>query len=262
MLKYFELIKVSFLNRIDYRQELIMSLFVGVVIFAGQVVFWKAVFSGNEIVNGFTFKQILIYFLFARIISEIIDSRLGFKISDIINDGKISNYMLKPVRIKTWLIFEEIGRLSIDVMVKTGIYILLFVIFFGSIGVSFSNVMIFIFILILSLIISLNLYFLVGCTAFITDNANGINYSLRRGILFLAGGLIPISFFPDLFQNVINVLPFRYMFDFPIKVLTGKIFGFEIISGIGVQLLWVVVLWIITEFTLNFAIKRNQSVGI
>ena len=239
-----------------------MSFFVGIIIFAGQAVFWKAVFAENKIVNGFSFKQILVYYLFARIISEIIDSKLGFKISDIINDGKISNYMLKPVKIKTWLIFEEIGRLSIDVVIKTSIYVCLFLIFFGSIGVGLANVMLFILILLMSLIISLNLYFLVGCTAFITDNATGINYSLRRGILFLAGGLIPISFFPDFFQKIINVLPFKYMFDFPINVLTGKLGNMEIISGIGVQFIWVLVLWLMTELTLGFAIKHNQSVGI
>ena len=262
MLKYLELLKLSFINRLDHRQELVMSLLIGIIIFAGQAIFWKAVFRENEIVNGFTFKQILNYYLFARIISEIIESRLGFKVSDLIQKGEVSNYLLKPVKIKSWLFIEEAGRIGLDVIIKVGIYLALFILLFGSLDIKIENLPVFLVMLFLALIISLNLFFLVGCTAFMVDNASGINHSLRRFIMFLAGGLIPVSFFPEFMQKAINFLPFKYIFDFPVRALTNGMPNSEVLIGVTIQLVWAIALWVVSEIIFRSAIKHNQSVGI
>ncbi len=262
MNKYWQILKVSFINRLDYHQELFMSLFIGVIIFIGQAVFWLAVFDKKEVVNGFTFFQILQYYLFARIVSEIIDSKVGFKISDLVISGQVSNLLLRPINVPTWLFFQEVGQILIDLLVKTGVYILGFVFLLGPLHVQLKNIPLFLVSIIFSLAISFSLFLLAGCFAFWTDNATAMNYALRRIILFLAGGLVPIAFFPSLFQKILQFLPFYYMFNLPVKLLSNSVGQSEIFTGITVQIFWIITLWFIAKRIFSFAIKKNESVGL
>jgi len=57
MKKYLELIKITFINCLDYRKEIVTELIVGILVFAGQYVFWGMVFSDNETVKLIHFAR-------------------------------------------------------------------------------------------------------------------------------------------------------------------------------------------------------------
>jgi ABC-2 type transport system permease protein len=61
---------------------------------------------------------------------------------------------------------------------------------------------------------------------------------------FLMGALIPIPLMPDSLQRVLALLPFRYMADFPFRVYSGHIAGTEALTGLGIQLCWILFLTI------------------
>lgn len=262
MQKYLQLMKISLINRLDYRQELATTLFVGFLVFTGQAVFWSAVFDGREVVNGFTFSQILVYYLLARITSDIIDSKVGFKLTEMILSGQVSSFLLKPITFQVWLLFQEISQMVTDALIKALIYILIFLMIFGGVDIAFINIPMFVISMGLSFLIGFSIFFLVGCIAFWTENARSLNYALGRIILFLAGGLVPLAFFPDFLQDVIKILPFAYMFDLPVKILTDKIEYNEIFMGMGIQIIWIILLWFFAKRVFSWFVKHNESVGI
>ncbi|AEF82581.1 ABC transporter permease [Leadbettera azotonutricia] len=59
---------------------------------------------------------------------------------------------------------------------------------------------------------------------------------------FLMGALLPIPFMPEALQKALNVLPFRYIADFPFRVYSGNISGDEALIGLGIQVSWTLVL--------------------
>ena len=61
---------------------------------------------------------------------------------------------------------------------------------------------------------------------------------------FLMGALIPIPLMPDSLQRFLALLPFRYMADFPFRVYSGHIAGIEALTGLGIQLCWILFLTI------------------
>jgi ABC-2 type transport system permease protein len=262
MKKYLKLLKISFINRLDYRQELFMSLFIGVMIFTGQAVFWGAVFWDREVVNGFNYEDILVYYLFVRIVSEIVDSKLGFRLSDMIVDGQITNFLIKPFKIRLWVMFEEFGRIIPNLFFKAGVYTILYLIVFNSISINWIMLPLFLVVVMLSYLISYNIYFLVGCVAFWSDNSRSLNYTLGRIVMFLSGGLIPMSFFPGMMQDILKYLPFKYIFDLPISVITRDINWGEFGLGVAVQVVWIGILtWVVSTIFAR-AVKHNESVGI
>lgn len=77
----------------------------------------------------------------------------------------------------------------------------------------------------------------------------------------LSGGVIPIPFFPKLLQIVSNILPFRYISDFPFRFYVGNISFNEAYISIGVQLIWIIILIILGRLLIKKALKKAVVQG-
>ncbi|HBZ02316.1 MAG TPA: hypothetical protein DEO83_00685 [Lachnospiraceae bacterium] len=77
--------------------------------------------------------------------------------------------------------------------------------------------------------------------------------------MLLSGATIPLAFFPENLRKVVEYLPFRAVYDIPLKMLLKKD-GSDSIEGVlgmlGVQLLWCVVLTVAGNLFWNHAVKR------
>ncbi|MCJ7504059.1 MAG: ABC-2 family transporter protein, partial [Acidobacteriia bacterium] len=54
-----------------------------------------------------------------------------------------------------------------------------------------------------------------------------------------SGLLIPISFFPRIFQDVFSVLPFQYISYIPVLIYLRKISGGGIVKALALQVFWI-----------------------
>lgn len=80
-----------------------------------------------------------------------------------------------------------------------------------------------------------------------------ITYSLCG---FLAGLVIPIPLFPASIQKIFDFLPFRYVGDLPYKIYIGYIPIYTALWQIGIQIIWIVSLFIIGKLILNAKSKK------
>ena len=78
---------------------------------------------------------------------------------------------------------------------------------------------------------------------------------------FLAGGYVPIPFFPEPFRKIAEFLPFAAMQNMPLRIYSGNISGKEVIAGIGLQIFWLVILVILGKLLMNHSLKRVISQG-
>jgi len=78
---------------------------------------------------------------------------------------------------------------------------------------------------------------------------------------FLAGGYIPIPFFPEPFKKVAEILPFAAMQNMPLRIYSGDIAGVDAIRGIGLQLFWVAVMLAFGKFLMKRSLKRVVTQG-
>lgn len=77
----------------------------------------------------------------------------------------------------------------------------------------------------------------------------------------LSGLVIPIPFFPKYLQSITNILPFRYVSDFPFRLYVGNITINEGLIGLLVQLVWIVILVIIGNILMKKALKKAVIQG-
>ena len=58
------------------------------------------------------------------------------------------------------------------------------------------------------------------------------------GTEFLAGGVIPLPFFPDKLRDVMELLPFAAMQNVALRIYSGSISGSEAGRALFLQLFW------------------------
>ena len=78
---------------------------------------------------------------------------------------------------------------------------------------------------------------------------------------FLAGGYIPIPFFPEPFRSIAELLPFAAMQNMPLRIYSGDIGGMDAVRGIGLQLFWVVVMMLFGKWLMKRSLRRVITQG-
>jgi ABC-2 type transport system permease protein len=104
--------------------------------------------------------------------------------------------------------------------------------------------------------ISFMLRFLLNLIAFWTVDIRGF-----VGLYFvlvgpLCGLFVPVHMFPEPWRGVINALPFPWMFQAPIDVLSGRVLDLAAIKVIMIQGVWLAALLILCRIVLWRATQR------
>jgi ABC-2 type transport system permease protein len=101
----------------------------------------------------------------------------------------------------------------------------------------------------------------LGMVTFWTTRVSAL-FELFIGLeLLLSGRLVPLPLMPDWVEDVANLLPFKWSFYFPIETLVGDLSNRELLEGLGMQLLWIVVLTGLFLLVWRFAVRRYSAVG-
>jgi ABC-2 type transport system permease protein len=79
--------------------------------------------------------------------------------------------------------------------------------------------------------------------------------------LILSGRFVPMTLMPDWLQRVASYLPFQWTFFFPINALVGQSTPSELLTGLGMQLVWILTGLVIVNIVWHFGVRRFSSVG-
>ena len=97
---------------------------------------------------------------------------------------------------------------------------------------------------------------LVHTIGFYTYNEAGISSMLNSVMELLAGEMVPVALLPLLIQKGTYYLPFRLVCDLPFRLYSGNIGIMEGIFSIGLQILWIVILFVIGNLIVKSALKK------
>ena len=102
---------------------------------------------------------------------------------------------------------------------------------------------------------------LLGLITFWTTRVSAIFELVFAAELILSGRLVPMALMPEWVQRVANFLPFQWTFGYPIETLTGLLSPQELFSGLGIQLLWILIGIFFVNIVWKRGIRRFSSVG-
>lgn len=247
-----------------YRSHMVVSLFVGPVLFLVQLFIWQSVFSVRGTVNGFTLEQMIAYYAIVAVINYFIFDFADWNLQMLIRSGKLLTFLLRPVSHRYFALSQKIGHRTLGLWLELTPVLLIFVFVFkinlapayplwAALSVAFSFLLLFL------------INYCIGMTAFWLTNTDGI----RRMFMILrdvcAGVFIPLSFFPEALQKLMFFLPFQYIIYVPARVFIGsyELAGHTLSIPLVVMLqgVVVIVMWLLSGLLWRLGIRKFTGVG-
>ncbi|MBQ2946598.1 MAG: ABC-2 family transporter protein [Bacilli bacterium] len=130
-----------------------------------------------------------------------------------------------------------------------------------DLSITLPRLLLFMVVMILSIILMTVLVLLYHVICLITLDDKGIVNIFMVLSDILSGMAIPIPFFPSYLKNISNILPFRYITDFPFRLYVGNISINEGLFGLVIQIIWIIILVIIGRFITKKSLKKAVIQG-
>jgi ABC-2 type transport system permease protein len=102
---------------------------------------------------------------------------------------------------------------------------------------------------------------LLGMITFFTTRVGAIFELFFAAELVFSGRLVPMSLMPPVVQQVAAFLPFQWTFFFPIEVLVSPMSVQTMLTGLGIQLVWIALGWVAVKIMWKFSVRQFSAVG-
>jgi len=244
MRTYVSLLKVRFINGLQYRAAafggLTTQFFWGLML----VFIYKAFYGTDASAGGFTYKDLVSFvWLQQAFLSFFFLYDFDQELLEMITTGGISYELCRPVELyPVWYVKLLSKRLARGALRFAPVLLLGFLMPYPynlSPPQSPLSFLLFLATLFLGLILLVSISMLIYISIFKTTSAQGsINIFSILGEFF-AGMTIPIPLMPEWLRRICYALPFRWTSDLPLRVYSGGIGVNEALAGICVQIIWI-----------------------
>jgi ABC-2 type transport system permease protein len=181
-----------------------------------------------------------------------------------INDGTFSTYLVKPV-VHFWFVFwRELAQKTIYFI--AAMFELVAFVLLTKAHFVWQNNPKFLFFFVLAIVGAMFLYFLltylVSLLAFWSREAMGPRFLFEWFMEFSSGAFFPLDILSKNFLLAFQFLPFAYIIFFPLKIYLGKWSAGEMASGIGLQLIFIIVFAMLVLLAWKRGLRRYVGEGI
>lgn len=230
-----------------------------------QIVIWTAIFSSASVVSGYTRREMMTYVIIGWVFMYL-STNYGYEnyIKNDIHEGKLSNFLIKPINYLTYISSHAVGRAMFAFFIIIGQSVFFLYFFRHELiwDLSPARLAIFILMFFFAYIIKFYLSAIVGFIAFWTMEINGLYYVLNVVNRFLSGAFFPITFLPAIAVKASFSLPFIYTYYVPLQLYLGKISIQEGIRALSIQLFWIFALYIIVKFVFRRGLYKYEGTGM
>jgi len=237
MKKYLEIGKINFLNNIAYFSEFFLkSLFILIILFI-FVNIWKAIYSGKELIEGYTFAMMLWYMLMTESIVTS-GSTIIKEINADIQGGGIAYQLNKPYNYLGYYFVKSLSYKLISFTVTFVIGSILIYLMVGGFDINLGSIPLLIIPVFLALILDFFMLLCIALLAFWFEDTTSFRWIYDKILFTIGGMLVPLEIFPNWLANISNILPFSFAVYQPAKLFVN--FNFQrFLEVIGVQMAYI-----------------------
>lgn len=238
---YGQIVKTGIIRSLTYKFEVYGNILMQTIIMIASAYFWKALFKNADSVQGVTVNTMLVYTVVSAMISIVLSADVEWRIMKSVEKGTIAIDMMRPINVFSIYLAEDIAKL-ISLLFQNLLPVL--VIGMVIIGIpkpasAFAFLLFFVS-LVMAFFINWFIAVMFGMISFWAIEMSAIFQVKKHLIRLLSGAIIPIWFFPGWLQNILNALPFAYLYQLPLDIYIGAAKGADIAKGMLVQFIWLV----------------------
>lgn len=243
MNKYLYIMKTKIQTALSYRFDVISTIFVQCITMFAICYFWTAVYGETDSAQGVSGKDMLTYTTISILMGNLLTMNVQHRIVDSIRTGNVALDMLKPMNIYVSYLAEDFGEAVVAFFQKVLPLCIISSLMFGlPKAASAMHFFLFLCSFVCSYFINWLLAAMIGLWAFRTFSMGPMMAVKTYIIKLLSGSIIPVWFFPDMLQQVLEVLPFVNIYQTPLGIYIGKYSIQSALGHMAVQLFWDVAL--------------------
>ncbi len=246
--KYVSLFMAAVQRAIAYRNTTLLTLAVNLIWVVIPYFLWRSVFEANPEVGSFDWERMRTYILVAYGVNILLTFRVEVRIIDAIRRGTIATELLRPIRYLGAHLAEATGAAFIDGLLSIPVVVVLGAFVFHILPpASLVTFLLFIISVVLGFFIKFMISFITSLICFWTLNALGLLWARAAVNNILSGALIPLEFLPGVIQTIARWSPFQAIVHTPLAIYFGNLGGLELVQALGLQVLWIGILWLVAR---------------
>lgn len=257
-------LKISLKNKMVYRIDFIIDIFLSPVIFLITQVLWTVIYSYNNLteISGFTLNDNLSYLAISYIIGYFVWTSILNDVGELIQYGNLGGVLLQPQSLLEVQLSEILGKKLPSFFIKAPLTLLLIILIFNiNIPISFQSLFFFLISISLSVLIQNLFMFSLGLLTFFEKSYWIFNMLASFLIEVFSGYFMPIDFYPNFLKTIINVLPFKHIFYSPNMIFLNKYSLSQILQTLLIQSIWVIFFYLISKLILKLGRNKFTSQG-
>ena len=231
-----------------YRFEFFVKIIYGLIAMYGAHCLWTALYTQDPALLERSLPSTTTYAMLAMALDIVFypsgDNSVDRYMSERVRSGSIDTDLLRPINFQVQQFFRNSSYvLAVTVILVLPACIVGILLLDMQLPASLTHMLAFVMSLVLAYLVLFSMNFLLGLVSMITLNIKHISWAYRSMIGLFSGKLIPLWIFPNEMQRIINLLPFRCVFDIPLNIYTGELQGSALLWQMLLQLFWGVLLW-------------------
>ncbi len=264
MKKYLTIISATWQRSLTYRFTVFAFLVGEIMEILILVLMWSAIYENQRMISGYTLREMITYILVGNFITVLTRNFLDATIARDIKEGSLSLFLMRPMSYFSYIITRELGRISLAFIMSSVSQIIVILFFTKTLIIHFNSWMLseLFVMVVLAFVLEMLISYLFSLCAFWTDEVDGIFATLNRLRKFFSGGYFPLNLLPSFFVTISYLLPFAYSFFVPTQLYLGKISLFDGLKGLGVQIIWILLLYCIIKLVWKKGLRKYEGVGI
>jgi ABC-2 type transport system permease protein len=264
IVKYWAIFSIELRQLTAYTWDFILANATIVVSFYVLFQVWKVTVSpaGLASVPGesFTWDQLIWFLAGAQVLYFAVQSEAQLDIENDVISGNIAVTLARPYDYLLARFAVVMANIVLSFAIAFPAAFILAWITSGTISVTFPGVLAFIFAFLLRTLLYFALQAIAGLATFWIEKATAFVWIIGLLILIFGGGAVPIGYWPEWAQRVMDLTPFPAMMYYPTKLLVH----FDAASFLAMLVrsaVWLVILGGIVALLYRRALRRLDING-
>jgi ABC-2 type transport system permease protein len=259
---YLQQFKTTFASMVQYRASLFIWMIGHVLEPLVYLVVWSVVAEGGGgSAGGYTTAEFAGYFIVLMLVENVSYTWIMYEYDYRIREGLLSPALLRPVHPIHADIAENMSSKAITLPFMLVIAAVLAALFHPAASPHLWALAAAVPALAFAFLLRFFLEWTLAQAAFWTTRVSAVNQCYFVLVLFLSGQIAPLTLLPHAVQVAAYILPFRWMLGFPVELLLGRLTLAETAIGLGVQVLWIVLAYVLMRIVWRAGIRLYSAVG-
>lgn len=247
----------------QYRGEAALWALWGVIYPAVSLAMWNAALggSGAASLRGYDQRDFAAYFLMSMIVAHVTAAWDLFEMGWMVRSGAFSPRLLRPMLPIWQSVADNLSYKIVSLALLAPIWAVFAWYTQPRVTAGAAQIGLGLVSLLLAAVINYILGYSLALIAFWTTRIDAIGEFYFGGSLIFGGRLAPLALLPGVLQWCASLLPFKWIVWFPAQMLMGQVAVGDGLSGLLIQLAWVVVGIGLFRFMWHFGRKQYSAVG-